>query len=113
MNQVQAIEAFAALAHASRIEIVKLLVREEPKGLSVGEIARQLEIVPSTLSGHLSILRRAGLLRSVRHKREIIYSTDFDQISDMIGFLVEDCCKGHVDTCDELLDRIHQVRASA
>ena len=53
MEMETAINAFAALAQESRMAIYRLLVKEEPHGLPVGEVSRRLDIVPSTLSGHL------------------------------------------------------------
>ncbi len=106
MNQAQAIESFTALAQESRLAVFRLLVREEPNGLPVGEISRQLDIVPSTLSGHLAILKRAGLLRSTRHQREIHYAAKLDAVGDIIRFMLENCCNGQVNNCDEILSLI-------
>ena len=103
MDQDSAIEAFAALAQSSRMTIFRLLVRAGPDGLLVGEIARRLDIVPSTLSGHLSVLKRAGLLTATRHKTEIHYSADLNAVNDLIGFLLADCCDGRLDNCSEIL----------
>lgn len=103
MKQEHAIEAFAALAQDSRLAVFRLLVREEPDGLPVGEISRRLDIVPSTLSGHLGILRRAGLLKSTRHQREIRYAANLKSMGDIIRFMLEDCCDGQVENCSEIL----------
>lgn len=103
MEQDNAIEAFAALAQPSRMTIFRLLVRAGPGGLQVGEISRQLEIVASTLSGHLSILRRTGLLKATRHQREIHYAANLTVVNDLIGFLLADCCEGQSENCSEIL----------
>lgn len=103
MDQNDAIEAFAALAQESRLSIFRVLVKEEPQGLPVGEISRRLNIVPSTLSGHLGILKRAGLLKSTRHQREIHYATNLESMSDLIRFVLEDCCSGQVENCGEIV----------
>jgi ArsR family transcriptional regulator, arsenate/arsenite/antimonite-responsive transcriptional repressor len=103
MEQDDAIEAFAALAQPSRMTIFRLLVRAGPKGLQVGEISRRLGIVTSTLSGHLSILKRAGLLQATRHQREIHYAAHLTAINDLIGFLLADCCEGQSENCSEIL----------
>lgn len=103
MDQDTAIEAFAALAQNSRMAIFRLLVRAGPEGLQVGEISRRLGIVTSTLSGHLSILRRAGLLTSTRNKREIHYAAHLAAVNDLAGFLVADCCEGRLENCSEIL----------
>ncbi len=103
MDQDKAIAAFGALAQESRMRIFRLLVRAGPDGLLVGEISRRLEIVASTLSGHLSVLKRAGLLKATRHQREIHYSADLGAVNDLVGFLLADCCDGQVGNCSEIL----------
>lgn len=103
MDQDIAIEAFAALAQDSRLAIFRLLVREEPNGLPVGEISRRLSIVPSTLSGHLGVLKRARLLKSTRHQREIHYAANLTAMSNLVRFMLEDCCDGSVENCDEIV----------
>lgn len=103
MDQDHAIEAFASLAQDSRLAIFRLLVRKEPDGLPVGEISRQLNIVPSTLSGHLGVLKRAGLLKSTRHQREIHYAADLEAMGDLVRFMLEDCCDGRVENCGEII----------
>jgi len=103
MDQDKAIDAFSALAQSSRMAVFRLLVTEGPDGLQVGEISRRLGIVPSTLSGHLSVLKRAGLLRSTRFQREIHYEANLDAINDLVGFLLADCCGGQVENCSEIL----------
>ncbi len=103
MNQEDAIEAFAALAQGTRMTIYRLLVREEPHGMRVSEISRQLDIVPSTLSGHLAILKRAGLLKATRNQREIHYSANLGTMSNLVSFMLEDCCNGKVENCQEII----------
>ncbi len=106
MNEEKAIESFAALAHESRLAVFRLLVREEPGGLPVGKISRRLDIVPSTLSGHLGVLKRAGLLKSTRHQREIHYAANLEGIGGLIRFMLKDCCRGQVENCDAILSLI-------
>ena len=103
MDQDIAIEAFAALAQDSRLAIFRLLVREGQGGLPVGEISKALNIVPSTLSGHLGVLKRARLLKSTRHQREIHYAANLDAMSDLVRFKLEDCCSGRVENCGEIV----------
>ncbi len=99
MDQEHAVETFTALAQESRLAIYRLLVKEEPHGLPVGEISRRLEIVPSTLSGHLGVLKRVGLLKSTRHQREIHYAANLDIMGNLVRFMLEDCCNGKVENC--------------
>ncbi|HHS82720.1 MAG TPA: ArsR family transcriptional regulator [Devosia sp.] len=103
MTETEAIEAFSALAHPSRIAIFRLLVRTQPAGMPVMKISHALQIVPSTLSGHLAILKRAGWLSASRHQREIRYAACIDRVNDLIGFLLEDCCGGKIENCHTIL----------
>jgi DNA-binding transcriptional ArsR family regulator len=103
MNQAKAIEAFAALAQDTRMSIYRLLVNQASNSLRVGEISEKLGIVPSTLSGHLAILKRAGLLQATRRQREIHYVADIAAMNALIGFLLQDCCNGQMDNCSEIL----------
>ena len=68
-------------------------------GLSAGEIARQMEVPPNTLSANLNILSHAGLVRSRRQGRSIIYTAEYDRMRDLIGFLIDDCCGGTPEVC--------------
>ena len=69
MENELAIAALGALAHGTRLDVFRLLVRHEPDGLAAGEIARRLDVPQNTMSAHLGILARAGLVRSERHSR--------------------------------------------
>ena len=87
--------AFAALAQETRLAAFRLLVQAGPAGLPAGEIARALETAPSTLSTHLGLLQRAGLVSSERRSRRIVYRADFAGAGALMRFLMKDCCKGH------------------
>lgn len=102
MNNDIAIDAFAGLAQETRMAIFRLLVREGPQGLPVGEISRRLTIVPSTLSGHLGILKRSGLLKATRNQREIHYAANLDIMGDLIRYMLQDCCDGKVENCGDI-----------
>jgi ArsR family transcriptional regulator len=55
------------------------------------------------MSTHLSILARAGLVRSERSSRSVIYRADIDRLRDMMLFLAKDCCGGRAELCEPLL----------
>jgi ArsR family transcriptional regulator, arsenate/arsenite/antimonite-responsive transcriptional repressor / arsenate reductase (thioredoxin) len=80
---------FGALAHATRLEIIRLLIRYLPYGLAAGDIARLLAIPHNTLSAHLAMLERVGLLRSRREGRSIIFAAVEARSHDIAAFLVE------------------------
>jgi DNA-binding transcriptional ArsR family regulator len=94
METTQAIDALAALAQTSRLAIFRLLVEAGPDGLPAGAIGEKLEVPPATLSFHLAHLVRAGLVRNRQEGRFVIYSTDFENMNALVGYLTENCCSG-------------------
>jgi DNA-binding transcriptional ArsR family regulator len=105
--QIQtALTALAALAQDTRLRIFRLLVSEGPNGLSAGDIARALEVNASTLSRHLNQLEKAGLLRSQRLQRQIIYAADIEGMKGLLEFLTADCCQGRPEICGDLLQNL-------
>lgn len=99
METSNAVAALSALAHPGRLEIYRLLVKAGEPGMPAGEIARATGSLPNTLSANLNILSGAGLLRSRREGRSIIYTAAYDRMRDLLGFLVEDCCGGAAEIC--------------
>lgn len=95
MELKTATDAFAALSQETRLAAFQLLVKAGGDGLPAGEIARALDATPSTLSTHLGLLQRAGLISSERRSRQIVYRVNFNGVGALIGFLMKDCCKGH------------------
>jgi DNA-binding transcriptional ArsR family regulator len=71
MDTDQAIVAFSALAQPTRLEVFRLLMEYEPNGLPAGEIARRIAVPHNTMSTHLAILTRAGLIEDERQSRSI------------------------------------------
>jgi DNA-binding transcriptional ArsR family regulator len=102
----QATAMLSALAQVSRMSAFRLLVKVGSQGLPAGDIAEALAIPHNTLSTHLAILSRAGLLRWRRDGRSVIYRVDFDGTRALLGFLLEDCCQGTPEVCNSLLDTV-------
>jgi DNA-binding transcriptional ArsR family regulator len=103
MDNKSAILALAALAQNTRLDTFRLLVAHEPHGLPAGDVAAALDIPQNTMSTHLAVLTRAGLARSERQGRSIIYRADLACLSSLTLFLVKDCCEGRPDLCKPLL----------
>jgi ArsR family transcriptional regulator len=99
MEAEQAILAFAALAQSTRLSVFRLLVKHEPGGLAAGEIAKAIAVPQNTMSAHLAILARAGLVMSERQSRSIIYRANLATFQDLTSFMVEDCCGGRAELC--------------
>ena len=103
MEISEAVSALSALAHQGRLEIFRLLVRAGKPGLPAGEIARATGSLPNTLSANLNVLSHAGLVRSRREGRSIIYTAAYERMSELLAFLVEDCCGGEASICAPLM----------
>lgn len=99
-SEPHAISALAALAQPTRLAIFRLLIKHEPVGITAGVIADTIGAPHNTLSTHLAILVRAGLLRGTREGRTIIYRSNVEGMRALIGFLVSDCCDGHPELCN-------------
>lgn len=92
----------SALAQATRLRVFKALMRAGPAGLAAGVLAETLAVAPNTLSAHLAILQRAGLISSRRDGRSIIYACELPAVGSLIDSLVNDCCGGHPEACAPL-----------
>ena len=80
-----------------------MLISQEPHGLPAGEIARRLDVPQNTMSTHLAILTRAGLIEAERHSRSIVYRAQIGRIREVTAFLVNDCCGGRPELCEPLI----------
>ncbi|MBN9114943.1 MAG: helix-turn-helix transcriptional regulator [Pandoraea sp.] len=94
METNTALEALAALAHAVRLAVFRLLMQAGPEGLPAGRIAELLDMPASSLSFHLKELHRAKLLASRQEGRSIIYMAHFETMNALLGYLTQNCCGG-------------------
>jgi ArsR family transcriptional regulator, arsenate/arsenite/antimonite-responsive transcriptional repressor len=99
MDEPHALAALAALGQATRLAIFRLLVREEPTGMSAGALAEAVGCPHNTFSTHVAILARAGLVYGKRDGRTITYRANAAGTRALIGFLVTDCCEGRPELC--------------
>jgi ArsR family transcriptional regulator, arsenate/arsenite/antimonite-responsive transcriptional repressor len=104
MESNEVVQRLSALAQESRLAVFRLLVRAGREGVSAGEIARTLQIAPNTLSTQLNILAHAGLITSRRASRSIIYAANYDGMSELLLYLMEDCCQGRPEVCGPLAE---------
>lgn len=106
MDKSNTIEALHALAQETRLDTFRLLVKRGPEGMAAGEIAEKLGVRQNTMSANLSVLSRAGLIRSEREGRVIRYFADFEGMRGLLSFLMEDCCGGRPELCRPVLDEV-------
>ena len=95
MKSKEAVRALGALAQETRLAIYRLLIEHGPQGMTAGNIATALDILPATLSFHLKELSAASLLKARTESRFIFYSAHFDRMNELLGFLTANCCGGN------------------
>jgi ArsR family transcriptional regulator len=89
-------EVFKALSNPNRLKIFQRLascckpgtvsVIEACETACVGELGRELDIVPSTVSHHIKELRQAGLIRTRRRGQKIECWIDPGVVEQLRGF---------------------------
>ena len=104
-----AVKRLSALAQEGRLAVFRLLVKAGLDGLPAGEIAQTLGIPPNTLSAQLTILATAGLITSKRAGRSIIYAAHFEGMTELLAYLVDDCCDGQVELCPPMIREINNA----
>lgn len=92
MKVTEAVDALGALAHESRLEVHRLLVKRGPEGFTPGELAERLGIPAPTLSFHLKELQRVGLVLVRREGRFLYYTANFPRTHGLVEYLTENCC---------------------
>lgn len=103
MDTITALAALSAISQPTRLDVFRLLVKQEPDGLPAGEIARRLDVPHNTMSTHLGILSRAGLVNVERHSRSMIYRVELATVRQLVLFLLRDCCNGQPDLCAPII----------
>ena len=106
MDAEQAVTALSALGQPTRLQVVQSLLERAPEGLAAGELARLLSVPQNTLSAHFNVLAQAGLVKSERQSRSIIYRAQLDKLEELLIFLLRDCCNGRSNVRRDLMASI-------
>lgn len=93
MDTKDAVVAFGALSQETRLRVFRLLVEYGQDGTPAGTLSEALGIPHNTLSFHLSQMSHAKLVLSQREGRSIIYRANFEFFTDIIRYMVKDCCR--------------------
>jgi DNA-binding transcriptional ArsR family regulator len=99
MDDTDAVAVHGALAQTTRLLAFRHLVVAEPEGIPAGDLARRCGVPQNTMSAHLSVLARAGLVRGERQSRSIVYRVDFSRVHALTAHLLKDCCGGRREVC--------------
>ena len=75
-------QVFQALSDPTRLKILNLI---KEKGRCVSAICGCIDITQPSVSHHLDILKRAGLVKSEKIGREVHYSYNGDMIIECCG----------------------------
>ncbi|WP_245990165.1 ArsR/SmtB family transcription factor [Tabrizicola piscis] len=95
VDRTQALSALSALANETRLDLIRMLMPAGDAGMPAGQIAQALGLTAPRLSFHLAAMEQAGLLRSRKLARNVIYSVDATGIGRTISYLLNDCCHDH------------------
>ena len=107
MDEIDATQLLAALAHAVRLRVFRALVVAGHEGMTPGMMAEGLQIPANTLSFHLKELTHSGLVTQERASRFIIYRAAFDKMNTLLGYLTENCCRGSACAVEASADSRH------
>jgi protein-tyrosine-phosphatase/DNA-binding transcriptional ArsR family regulator len=103
-REANAIEGFGSLAQPTRLAAVRHLLAVHPQSLPAGEIARLCDVPHNTMSTHLGILNRAGLISVEKDGRSMNYRADVAGFRGLLEFLSRDCCNGRPELCGTAFD---------
>lgn len=112
-NADDAIKVFDALAQPTRLETYRLLLRYMPYGLPAGDIARLLAVPHNTMSTHLALLERAGLLTARREGRSVIYAANVAPAAPPLASLMAEMGFTATPRRDALVSSFPEVRTAA
>jgi ArsR family transcriptional regulator len=107
MDRSKVLAALSALSHETRLDLIRLLMPQGEAGMPAGQIAQALGLAAPRLSFHLSALHEAGLIRSRRVARNVIYSVDAGGLGRTISYLLNDCCADHPEVLAACSHRQH------
>lgn len=88
---MHALQVMSALAQSTRFEVFQRLVDELPQGMASGDLAVATGSSPNTMSAHLAILSRAGIVHSDKVGRTVIYTVDTSKVEELSDFLARAC----------------------
>ena len=86
---MKAIDIMSALAQPTRLEVFRLLARAGAEGMTSGDLATRAGAAANTMSAHLAVLSRAGLVSGEKDGRRIVYRASPQIIDTLTDFLAD------------------------
>lgn len=106
------VKFFKALADGTRLTILSYLLEH---GYCACDFSSLTEKDQSTVSKHLKVLVEAGILKSEKRGRNIIYTIKEEKIKDLLVSLgireLKPCCSGPKDSRSFLMDETADKKA--
>jgi arsenate reductase len=102
MDDIAAIDRLGSLAQPTRLAVLRRLLAAHPGSLAAGELARACDAPHNTMSTHLGVLTRAGLVQVERSGRSMNYRADLATFRNLLTFLAGDYCSGRPDLCGDI-----------
>lgn len=87
METTIAIAVMSALAQPTRLAVFSILAGAGDDGLTAGDLAERTATPANTMSAHLLILARAGLVEPRRAGRNIFYAARAEGVRELAKFL--------------------------
>ncbi|WP_193749083.1 helix-turn-helix transcriptional regulator [Sphingopyxis sp. C-1] len=87
MEKKRARMAMSALSQETRLAVFTLLIDAGDAGLAAGAISETTKTSPTAMSAHLAILSQAGLVKSKKIGRSVIYRAMPTVANELASFL--------------------------
>ena len=84
-------ELFEAFADPARLKIIDLLQEED---MTPSQLAEKLGLSKPTISHHLNILKRAGVVDSYKRGKNVYYTLEISIFEEIIRFAMKYTGKG-------------------
>lgn len=82
-----------ALADPVRVKLISLLLADPDTGRTGGDLAATVGLSESTVSHHLTQLRRAGFIDSERNGMSVLHRARRDALTALCTVLDPNCCR--------------------
>ena len=106
LDESTAIEGLSSLAQSTRLAAYRRLLAAYPGSLPAGRIAQACDAPHNTMSAHLAVLMRAGLVKVERDGRAMNYRADLEAYRGLVVFLTRDCCNRRPELCGDIASLI-------
>ncbi len=89
LSSEELVKALKALAEPKRLEILKLIIRENGTECNCTRVLKHFDVAQSTLSHHISELREAGLIHSSPSGRTMLLTPNQELLAQISKFFQE------------------------